>query len=65
MVPCTVVPFFNSIETVSFESFIKNLFRANETRLRGFELGDVYLPDELHLGRILMMLAVLMIMMLR
>ena len=25
MVPCTVVPFFNSIETVSFESFIKNL----------------------------------------
>lgn len=25
MVPCTIVPFFNSIVTVSFAHFIKNL----------------------------------------
>lgn len=32
MVPCTTVPFFNSIVTVSWLNFIKNLQRYKETK---------------------------------
>jgi len=36
IVPCTIVPFFNSIVTVSFPSFIRNL-QSSEVKGRARE----------------------------